>query len=67
MGRGIGIVAADGVAGGAANRASFKVYKDGLRAGMERPIVSDLRLSLVLDDVYRPNASVGSGSTAARR
>jgi len=50
---------------GAENIASYEVYKDGLRAQMSRPVVSDARLSSLFDDLYRPNALVGSGSTAA--
>lgn len=53
------------IAGGAANRTGFEAYKDSLRAGMEKPFTSDPRLSSILDDLYRPNAAVGSGSTAA--
>jgi RHS repeat-associated protein len=50
---------------GAANRAAFEAYKDGLRAAMARPSVTDDGLSRLLDTLYRPGATVGSGSTAA--
>lgn len=61
----IGPAAERSIAGGAANRTGFEAYKDSLRAGMEKPLTSDPRLSSILDDLYRPNATVGSGSTAA--
>jgi filamentous hemagglutinin len=50
---------------GAANVAAHETYKDVLRAEMSRPEVSDPILSRYLDELYRPNATVGSGSTAA--
>ncbi|MBH5403175.1 RHS repeat protein, partial [Bradyrhizobium sp. CNPSo 4010] len=50
---------------GAANRAAHELYKDGLRAAMSKPAVSDPELARLLDQLYRPNATVGSGSTAA--
>jgi len=50
---------------GAANRASFEMYKNELRPAMERPYVQDAALSKMLDKIYRPNAKIGSGSTAA--
>jgi hypothetical protein len=31
---------------------------------MEKPNVQDENLSHIIDDLYRPNAKVGSGSTA---
>ncbi len=51
--------------GGATNRAAFEDYTDSLRAAMERPYVRDQELSRLLDYLYRPGATVGSGSTAA--
>ncbi|MFI8384436.1 DUF637 domain-containing protein [Pseudomonas sp. NPDC079086] len=51
--------------GEAANRTSHEMYKDGLRAAMEKPVVSDKKLASLIDPLYRPNATVGSGSTAA--
>lgn len=50
---------------GAENRALHEAYKNELRAIMEKPAVSDSTLSSIVDKLYRPNASVGSGSTAA--
>lgn len=50
---------------GAANIALHEAYKDGLRAAMGKPAVSDPVLSKLVDQLYRPNATVGSGSTAA--
>jgi hypothetical protein len=51
--------------GGASNRAPFENYLDDLRAQMERPYANDAELNNLLDNIYRPNATVGSGSTAA--
>jgi hypothetical protein len=51
--------------GGASNAAAFQAYKDSLRAAMSKPAVTDPKLAGLLDDLYRPGASVGSGSTAA--
>lgn len=48
----------------ARNRASFEKYKDALRTSMQKPHVSDNELSELVDWLYRPNASIGSGSTA---
>ncbi|HEV2695901.1 MAG TPA: RHS repeat-associated core domain-containing protein, partial [Verrucomicrobiae bacterium] len=50
---------------GTVNRASFEAYKNSLRAQMERPTVNDPKLNSLLDGLYRPNAEIGSGSTAA--
>lgn len=49
----------------AANVAAHETYKDGLRAAMSKPTVSDPALARLIDPLYRPNATVGSGSTAA--
>ncbi|AZP14077.1 hemagglutinin repeat-containing protein [Undibacterium parvum] len=49
---------------GAANRATFEVYKDGLISQMGKPTVSNPTLSGLIDDLYRPGAKIGSGSTA---
>ena len=49
---------------GATSRASHELYKNKLRASMEKPVVQDARLSSIVDNLYRPNARVGSGSTA---
>ena len=57
--------AAVGGVNNATNRATHEVYKDGLRVVMEKPAVSDKSLASLVDDLYRPNATVGSGSTAA--
>ncbi|MBK5073804.1 hemagglutinin repeat-containing protein [Budviciaceae bacterium CWB-B4] len=48
----------------ARNRGQHEEYKDELRQGMEKPSVKDSNLSNIIDDLYRPNAKVGSGSTA---
>jgi hypothetical protein len=50
---------------GATSRALHEMYKNELRAAMEKPIVSDKALSSIVNKLYRPNAKVGSGSTAA--
>ena len=49
----------------AANRALNERYVDELRAAMERPVVQNPALSNIMDDLYRPGARIGSGSTAA--
>ncbi len=51
--------------GAAANIAAHEAYKDGLRGAMSKPAVSDSALARLIDPLYRPNATVGSGSTAA--
>ena len=61
----LGVRAADAAKGGAANIAAHEAYKDGLRAAMSKPAVSDPALARLIDPLYRPNATVGSGSTAA--
>jgi RHS repeat-associated protein len=53
------------LAGSCRNAAEFEAYKDIMRAAMEKPAVSDPKLAKMLDDLYRPGAKVGSGSTAA--
>lgn len=45
--------------------AAHEAYKDGLRAAMSKPVVSDPALAKLIDPLYRPNATIGSGSTAA--
>jgi hypothetical protein len=47
------------------NRATFETLKREYRARMEKPIVSDLELANIVNDLYRENAKIGSGSTAA--
>jgi hypothetical protein len=47
------------------NRSEFERYKDELRAQMEQPHAEDPRLKSHLNTLYRPNAKIGSGSTAA--
>lgn len=49
----------------AANSAKHSRYVDQLRAAMGKPATKDPRLSQIMDELYRPDASVGSGSTAA--
>lgn len=51
--------------GGAYNRAAFEEYKVALRAEMEKPYVVDLELQKIVNHLYKPGASIGSGSTAA--
>ncbi len=53
------------VAGDAANVAVSESYKDSLRAVMSKPATSNPQLTSLIDDLYRENAVVGSGSTAA--
>lgn len=47
------------------NRNLHEVYKMELRMKMERPVVSDRKLSTVIDQIYKETAETGSGSTAA--
>lgn len=47
------------------NPVRYEQYKVGLRREMARPSVSDEKLNSILDKVYRENAQIGSGSTAA--
>lgn len=46
------------------NRTEYERYVDSLRASMEKPNVQDENQSNIINDLYRPNAKVGSGSTA---
>lgn len=48
-----------------ANRALHEAFKDDLLSAMEKPAVFDKKLSSIVDNLYRPNATLGSGSTAA--
>lgn len=49
----------------ASNNTAYEGYKRQLRTEMEKPIVHDKKLQDVINKLYRPNAEVGSGSTAA--
>ena len=49
----------------AANRARHEQFLAELRAQMGKPHTTDPKLSLYMDELYRRNADVGSGSTAA--
>ena len=49
----------------AANRIAHEAYKDILRAQMSKPIVANVELQNILDELYRANAKIGSGSSAA--
>ena len=53
------------VAGEATNPVYAEAYKDDLRADMDKPHVSDPKLRLIIDFLYRETATAGSGSTAA--
>ena len=46
-------------------RTNFEEYKTSLRTQMEKPYVKDLDLKEKIDMIYRPNAKIGNGSTAA--
>jgi len=48
-----------------ANNATLEALKDSYRMGMSKPTVSDPALKTIVDKLYRENATVGSGSTAA--
>ncbi len=47
------------------NRAHFERYKTQLRANMEKPHVYDPKLRRYVESNYKPNGSIGNGSTAA--
>lgn len=49
----------------AANRATHAKYLDELRAAMAKPPTKDPELSDIMDRLYRADADIGSGSTAA--
>ncbi|MGM7813046.1 hypothetical protein ACS8BV_22155, partial [Yersinia enterocolitica] len=44
------------------SRGQHEEYVDSLRATMEKPNVKDGNLKNIIDDLYRPNAKVGSGN-----
>ena len=46
------------------NRTLHESYKVDLRQNMQRPTVKDQQLQRFIDKLYRPDAKVGSGSTA---
>ena len=48
---------------GASNRALHELQKTQLRRQMSKPHVTDSNLAGIVDDIYRPGAKVGSGST----
>lgn len=49
----------------AANVARHAKYKDALRRAMGKPATRDPRLSRLMDEMWRDNAKIGNGSTAA--
>ena len=49
----------------ASNNTAHEAYKRQLRTRMEKPVVRDKKLQKEINKLYRPNAEVGSGSTAA--
>ena len=51
-------------AGNASDAALHEAYKEQLRRQMSKPYVQDPYLAHLMDDLYRDNATVGSGSTA---
>lgn len=48
----------------ARGREQHELYKDELRQQMEKPTVENAELKNLIDDLYRPNPKVDSGSTA---
>lgn len=48
----------------ARNRTMHETYKAELRQNMEKPPVTDPKLQRLVNDLYKPNAKIGSGSTA---
>ncbi|WP_219923865.1 WXG100-like domain-containing protein [Nocardioides campestrisoli] len=49
----------------AASSAKHARYTDQLRAAMGKPATKDPKLNRIMDELYRDNAKMGSGSTAA--
>lgn len=49
----------------AANVAKHAKYKDALRRAMGKPATKDPKLSHLMDEMWRDNAKIGNGSTAA--
>ena len=49
----------------AANRALFEAYKTVLRREMAKPYVVNPKVKVWMDELWRPGATVGNGSTAA--
>lgn len=49
----------------AANVAKHATYKDALRRAMGKPATRDPKLSRLMDEMWRDNATIGNGSTAA--
>ena len=52
-------------ADGPTNVATHQQYLDDLRTVMDRPVVDDPNLNNIMADLWRPNAQIGNGSTAA--
>ncbi|TXD55250.1 hypothetical protein FUT88_23125 [Ralstonia sp. TCR112] len=50
--------------GGTANAATGQKLNEDLASKMSKPLVSDPKLSVLMDDLYRDGAKIGSGSTA---
>jgi hypothetical protein len=48
----------------ARNRVQHEAFKADLRQNMQKPVISDAKLQSFIDQLYRPNAKIGSGSTA---
>jgi len=46
------------------NAANFEKYKDELRGSMSKPNATNGELAGYMDELYRPGATIGSGSTA---
>lgn len=47
------------------NRVAFEEWKVMLRKEMEKPFVVNAKLRKYADEIYKPHASIGNGSTAA--
>jgi len=56
---------ADEASSSAKSIAQYQKLKQALRRAMAKPPVTDPTLKGLMDDLYRANATVGSGSTAA--
>ena len=61
---GAGVKGGVAAAEGAANAATAQKLADSLASNMSKPIVSDIKLGGLMDDLYRDGAKIGTGSTA---
>ncbi|MCC0100259.1 ALF repeat-containing protein [Streptomyces flavotricini] len=65
LGKKIGLKTKPRLSGPAFGRTQHELYKQTLREEMAKPVVADSALKEFADKLYRANAKIGSGSTAA--